>query len=64
MQVGLPVRIPATRTTSNLAADALTSGIIKVGILHDGFSYHFIGRVYVEIGFVLAQITVKLFSKK
>lgn len=41
MQVGLPVRIPATRTTSNLAADALTSGIIKVGILHDGFSYHF-----------------------
>lgn len=48
MQVGLPVRIPATRTTSNLAADALTSGIIKVGILHDGFSYHFIGRVYVD----------------
>lgn len=33
MQADLPVCILATRTSSNLVADALISGIIKVGIL-------------------------------
>lgn len=51
MQTGPPVRIPATRTSSNLVADALISGIIKVRILHTAFSYFFlrIGAVRISV---------------